>query len=342
VLGAIIEYFAFFVQSTILLTFLFAVRRYRAVVVHGPPEPLVFAAFLAKAFRRRVILDIRDRSADLFEIRAPDSRTARLPNRVLTSLERLATSFADVVTTVHEPYREALMRNRIPKEKIAIVMNTLPTNVERAVRRTIGGSSTFDITYHGTLSTVYGVDILIAAFVEVRSMLTDARLNIFGDGAARRNLVERAEASGASQSIFFSEGFLDHDHVLTLIRDTKVGVIPNHTGRINQFALPTKLFDYVALRVPVIATSLPTIRAHFDENEVLYVPPGDPHALAQALLDVARDPQAAAARAAAAHARYRHAYRWERSAGAFLEAIGGPTATGEQLVRVPTGRTRQI
>ena len=70
--------------------------------------------------------------------------------------------------------------------------------------------------------------------------------------------------------MWLSGGFLSQEEVLSRVRSASVGVIPNLPTPLNRFALSTKLFEYVALGVPVVAADLPTIREHFSDEEVLF------------------------------------------------------------------------
>jgi glycosyltransferase involved in cell wall biosynthesis len=104
------------------------------------------------------------------------------------------------------------------------------------------------------------------------------------------------------------------------VRSADVGVIPNLPSQLNRFALSSKLFEYVALGVPVVSADLPTIREHFDDEEIRYFRAGDPDALAEALFDVASDSTAARARAERALKRY-EAYRWPPNAARYAELL---------------------
>ena len=95
-------------------------------------------------------------------------------------------------------------------------------------------------------------------------------------------------------------GPLPHREVLERVAGASVGVVPNRPIPLNRFALSSKLFEYVALGIPAVVSDLPTLREHFSPQEVCFFRPGDATALAEALLAVARDPQAAATRARAA------------------------------------------
>ena len=47
---------------------------------------------------------------------------------------------------------------------------------------------------------------------------------------------------------------------------------PRTSHRLNRFALPTKLFEFVALELPVVAAGLPTMREHFSDRELRFSP----------------------------------------------------------------------
>jgi glycosyltransferase involved in cell wall biosynthesis len=72
--------------------------------------------------------------------------------------------------------------------------------------------------------------------------------------------------------------------------------------------------------VPVIASDLRTIRRHFDENAIRFVPGGDPAALAAAIEELDADP-AAAARQAAEAQRQAVPYAWTTQKAHYLAIV---------------------
>ena len=117
-----------------------------------------------------------------------------------------------------------------------------------------------------------------------------------------------------------SASHLSQREVLRAVQPASVGVIPNLPTKLNRFALSTKLLEYVALGVPVVCSDLPTLREHFTDQEVLFFEPGNAHALADALVRTAADPEAARQRAAAALSRYEE-YRWSANAARYVGAL---------------------
>jgi len=240
--------------------------------------------------------------------------------RVLKAIERAAAQAADAVLTVHEPYRAELARRSVPADKTLVVMNTvdealLPAPAPPPQREP------FRIVYHGTVTPHYGVGLLVEALPELSAKVPDVRLEIYGEGDAVPGLRTAAEAHGVADRLELNGSALPHDEVLRRVAGASVGAITNLPTPLNRFALSTKLFEYVALGIPVVVAGLPTLQAHFSENEVAYFDAGDAGSLTDALVRVAEDYDAALARARAAKARYDDAYRWALQADAYVSAL---------------------
>ena len=116
----------------------------------------------------------------------------------------------------------------------------------------------------------------------------------------------------------FNSNLINFDR--SIVQPASVGVVPNLPTQLNRFALSTKLFDYVALGVPVVCSDLPTLREHFSDDEVLFFEAGNPRALAHVLEQTANDPEGARRRAQAALRRYEQ-YRWSVSAERYVAAL---------------------
>jgi len=72
--------------------------------------------------------------------------------------------------------------------------------------------------------------------------------------------------------------------------------------------------------VPIIASDLTTFRAHFTDAAVRYVPGGDPAALADAIRELAADPDVAARLGAEAQ-RQAAAYDWAQQGRHYLRVV---------------------
>lgn len=307
-----VEYLTFTLIAAAQVARLDRRRRYDWVHVHNPPDFLMLAAEFPKLHGARVLLDIHDLASDMFAMRFDGRRGAHVVDRALRFAERMATRSADAVLTVHDPYRRELLERGTPAQKVTVVMNSLD---ERLLPPPAGDRprDKFRIVYHGTLTPHYGVEMLVEAAARVANAIPELELGIYGAGDSLAAVRSRAVELGMSDRIRLSGRFLPHPQILAELRAASAGVIPNLPTRLNRFALSTKLFEYVALGIPVVCSDLPTLREHFSDQEVLFFEAGNPAALADALFAVARGPDAARRRAAAAARRYEQ-YRWSRSA----------------------------
>ncbi len=104
-------------------------------------------------------------------------------------------------------------------------------------------------------------------------------------------------------------------------------VLPNTRSAISErYTSPLKLFEYLSLGRPIVASDLAAIREILTDGETaLLVPPGDVQALARAIAKLAGDPALAsrlAHGAAALAPDYTWARRAERLEAAFAAAAG--------------------
>lgn len=316
------EYLGFTLRATAKVATLAARRGYAVIHIHNPPDFLILAAVVPRLFGTRVVFDIHDFSSELFVMRFERSRARPATDWTLRLIERVAIRLASAVVTVHDPYRRALEARSVPPGKITVVMNSLderllPAGVEPTEE------TDYRVVYHGTITPHYGVALLVEAAARAAQEVTSLRLEIYGDGDDIDQVRSRVAQLEISDRVKLSGRFLPHGEVLERVRTASVGVICNLPIKRNKTAIPTKLFEYAALGIPVVSADLPAIREYFSPDEVRFFRAGDVNALAQALSEVASDPESARVRAAAARRRYEE-YRWPVSAeryAALLESL---------------------
>ena len=77
---------------------------------------------------------------------------------------------------------------------------------------------------------------------------------------------------------------------------------------------------WVAAGAPIVASDIPVFR-ELAEGVALFFPPGDPQALARAVEDLDRDPQATTERIARGHQVAEQEYTWKRSIDAICQVF---------------------
>ena len=129
----------------------------------------------------------------------------------------------------------------------------------------------------------YGVDLIVKAIDHVRSDIEGIRLSILGGGDYREELVGLVEQLDLGEYVDFSQGFLPTAELPDLIRQADAGVVPNRSDVFTGALLPTKLLEYIAMGVPVIAARTPGINSYFDDSMIEFFFPGDVKDLAESL-----------------------------------------------------------
>jgi glycosyltransferase involved in cell wall biosynthesis len=169
------------------------------------------------------------------------------------------------------------------------------------------------IVYAGSFFPWKGVQDLVAA----AEWLPGCRIELIG-GSPERVREFRAQVPAGGAEVTFA-GHLTHPQTLQALGRACIAVLPNRAEPNSLWSSPLKLFEYMAAGCAVVAADLPSVREALAHDEAVWVPPGDPLALADGIRRLADDP--ARARQLGERARERaRAFTWEARA-AQLAAI---------------------
>ncbi len=317
-----LEYGSFTILAGLWALVLRARGKIAVVEVHSPPEFLILAGLLPRLLGARLLLDVRDLSSHLWEARFGASRANAIVIGLLRRLERMACAQANAVLTVHAPYKAQLVARGAEERRIAVVMNTPEESLIAGVKRSPAelGDGRFTVAYHGTITRWYGVDLLVQAIGLLRAQGRHVRAVILGEGDQLETVRELAAELGVGDSVSFSNRYLPIEEALRAVAGTDCGIISNRPSEINRFILPNKLFEYVALGIPVVSARLETVAAHFDDDDLTFCRPGDPASLADAIAWVMDERAAAMQKSVRAQARA-ELYRWDRSRISYLDVL---------------------
>jgi len=283
-----------------------------------------------------LLLDIHDLSPHMYKARFEGRPIARVVGAGLRAVQRLACALADRVITVHEPYRRQLANDGVPARKVSVIMNSADERlIERVVKKTklrSDGLEPFTLAYHGTITHWYGVDLIVEALASLSTELPDARAVILGAGDAVESARNLARGLGVLDRLELPGTYVPIEQALNRVASASCGVIPNRPSTLNRFALSSKLFEYVALGIPVVVSRLETLAAHFGSDEVTFFEPGDADSLAEAARWVASNPQAAKDKAEAARQRA-HEYSWRENGARFVDLLASLDRRAYRLAR---------
>lgn len=118
-------------------------------------------------------------------------------------------------------------------------------------------ASTPIVLHMGMMRKARGCEVLVEAMTHVK----DAHLVFMGSGPERENLKEQSRTLNLENKVTFLDP-VPPDSIIDYAAGARVGVsLLQDTCLNHRYALPNKLFDYLAAGVPVLAPNLPEIRS---------------------------------------------------------------------------------
>lgn len=319
--GHVAEYLAFAGLAAVRLTREHRDRRYALVQVATVPDFLAFSAFPVKLSGVPLLLDLHEDMPEFFRDRFRHPLLRPLMPLVSGSARAAAAASTELIT-VHEPLRQLSIARGVPAEKIHVVMNSADTRLfdpSRHPRRAFMEDGELRLIHHSNFQRIYGLDVAVEALALIDPDVLPHRLDVYGDGPHRPE-VEAAIARTDTAPRVHLNGRVPMDDLPGLLAGSDIGLVPSRPEPYLQYSLSTKLLEYAAMGVPIIASDLATFRAHFTDEAIRFVPGGEPRALADAIRDLAGDPTSAARLGAEAH-RQAAAYAWQVQARNYLEIV---------------------
>jgi glycosyltransferase involved in cell wall biosynthesis len=314
------EYLAFFVLSFFKVTALHFKRRYSVVQAHNLPDFLIFVALVPKLMGARLILDLHDLMPEFYASRFKSGMTS-LPIRLLCWQERLSCLFANHVITVTGLWRQTLIERGIPAGKISVVMNVANDRIfQKSNVQPVAKNGHFNLIYHGQLSQRYGIDLAIRAVDLVRREIPEVCLTIHGRGEYLNELKAIAESLDIASNVQFSTNYVPTRELPQLIGNAHAGIVPYRQDIFTDGILPTKMMEYAALGVPVIAARTTAITAYFDSEMVKFFTPEDVQDLAHSIVLLFKDREQLAEYARNIE-KFNHEHNWKNVAAQYVEVV---------------------
>jgi glycosyltransferase involved in cell wall biosynthesis len=249
------------------------------------PDLLVFAAIIPRTLKKKVILDIHDSLPETYAAKYDDAEN-RFLFKLLCWEEALCCKFASKIICVNHVQRDALIKRRIPAEKIIVSMN-VPDHKKFSSIHTKQSknksSNTFKLVYHGTITKRLGVDFAIRAVAKSFDKIPGLEFHIFGDGDDVEEFIQLSKLLGIDNIVKFNKMLLLED-LINIVSGMDLGVISNRKNMATDLMLPVKMLEYIFLEIPVVAPRLKTIEHYFTEDMISYFEPENVDSLADTIL----------------------------------------------------------
>jgi glycosyltransferase involved in cell wall biosynthesis len=176
------------------------------------------------------------------------------------------------------------------------------------------------ILYTGGMDRHRGLEELVDAMPTVLAAIPDAQLVLVGDGATRQELVDRCAVLGLEKAVLFT-GWQPQERVKSFMAVASVGLIPHRRSIHTDHTIPHKLFHYMHMRLPVIASDCrPLVRILEDSEAGLTYTSGQSAELADRIVSLLQDPDRRHRMGEHGHAAVHERWNWDATATGLVAA----------------------
>jgi glycosyltransferase involved in cell wall biosynthesis len=234
---------------------------------------------------------------------------------------------ADLIFVVSETQRRSVLEEGVEGRRIVVNPNSVDTDVFRSgdrggeLRDALRIADRTVVGFLGTFGPWHGATVLAEAATRV-AHASQFHFLFIGDGEQRalaEEILKRASNGAAATFV----GRLSRSEVPAYLEACDILVSPQ-TGSPDGsefFGSPTKLFEYMAMARPIVASRAGQIAEVIVDGESgLLVEPGEPGAIATALERLAGDRSLRARLGLAARARVESEFTWRHNAQRVFEA----------------------
>lgn len=258
----------FLLVSAYVLTARHLKRRYDIIHVHSVPDFEVFAAIIPKLMGARIILDIHDIVPELYASKFKVSQRS-LVFRFLVLVERLSVSFSDHVIIANHLWHERLASRSGYGERCTTILNYPDPAIFYRRPRIVGHGKQFVMCYPGTLSAHQGVDLVIKAMAVLGDKTPNLRFLILGDGVERDRLRGLVKENHLEERVTIGGG-VPIEKVAEMMANVDLAIEPKLKSSFANEALSTKILEFMAMGVPVIASDTHVHRLYFTHDLIQF------------------------------------------------------------------------
>ncbi|WP_295433678.1 glycosyltransferase [uncultured Thiodictyon sp.] len=295
-------------------------RRQEFDVIHAHwliPQGLT--AVLARwSARRRLPLVCTSHGGDLFALRGP----------VFAWVKRIAMNASAMVSVVSAAMRAQVLAMGISAAKVAVI----PMGVDMQRRFTPDPRierQAYELLFVGRLVEKKGLPLLLQALPAVLARHPQTRLIIAGGGPLEGKIRHLCAVAGIGGQVDLL-GMVAQSDLPPLYRRAALFVAPFIVAAGgDQEGFPLVPLEAIGCGCPIVCGEVAAFGEVIrNDVEALLVPPGDPIALANAIIALLDDPQRRHRLAAAARQRCLQAFDWESIAGRYERLLLDTAAEG--------------
>lgn len=307
-LSRFIPFSLFFVDSFWKTIFEDIVKHYKIDMFHVHDLPIVKTAqIVAKKYGISIIADLHENYPEalkatksysslytkIFEFLLSPSRFSRMAKSILPQIDH-------IIAVIDEGKEFYSREYDIPKNKISVIMNTEDLQYYDAIsiqnNLLVKWQNNFVVSYIGGFGPHRGIDTAIKATPAIIESIPHAKLILVGgkgSSSFEQSMQDLCKQLGVEEDVEFT-GWVDFQQVPTYVTVSSVCLIPHLASGHTNSTIPHKLFQYMAMKKPIVTTDCIPLKRIVEETRCgVVVPSGDARAMAEAVIRIYHNPNLA-------------------------------------------------
>lgn len=315
----IYDYLSFAFMAGLKVTRLHLKGRFDVIQVNNMPDLLAFSTVMVKLLGAKVITMMYEPTPELWE----DLRKAR-PPFLLKTVEQMNLAYADQSFTVTQQMKEAFASRGAKPGKIKVVLNVPEESFLEAQKDEgidLNRHDCFTLICHGSIDARYGQDTILDAVALIKDQIPGLRVVILGKGTYVDQMLEKRKQLGLESYVDYL-GYVPLAQMIQELRSADVGIVAQKSSPYSNLVHTGKMYDYIAMGKPVLASRLRAVEAYFGEDALAYYEPANPQSLAEGILDLYHHPEKREMLARNARELYDR-YQWKEQKETYLAVFRG-------------------
>ena len=246
--------------------------------------------------------------------------------KLVAALEFWCARRAARIWVVAEENGERLQRAGVRPERISVIHNVPLSNGKALPRIPLPAGEPklpLHVLFIGQVTVMRCLDRVLEGFALLDpAERSRVKLAVFGEGPELPTLRRLAHAVGLEHEVEFGGWQSLADIAQRVAGHACVGIVPHHVNELTDTTVPNKLFDYMAMEMPVFVTNARPLQRIVTEERCGWVTADTAADIARGLRDLLRTPAAELrGMASRGYEAIQQRYQWSRYQQVMLQDL---------------------
>lgn len=171
------------------------------------------------------------------------------------------------------------------------------------------------VVYAGIVSYRKHVDLFIKSMPHIKNRITEIEFNITKRGDLLAPIQKIAKSLGVNPNYFW---YKDLKNTLNFLSSCHIGVLPSTKDTSARISMPSKLFDYMSVGLPIVANDVGGWTDIVKKNNLGRISKDSPVSFAHSIVELLSDPEELIRCGRNGIQAIKETYNWDKSAESLL------------------------